>query len=360
MMSSIGRIWPGEVCLFVQDGGGPEVDADGFEVVDTGPRLRRLKRMSLGAWRMMRAVIRVRPRIVQFHDPELLPWALLLRFYGIRVIYDVHEDYPEAVAHNHRLPPVARKALPPVIRAVEWVGGRLLDGIIAVTPKIASRFPPSKTVMVRNWPKVDEFHPPSARPMDERPKEFAYIGTITANRNILGMLDAFERVKDADVVFRLAGVFTVAEDEARAMAHPYWQHVRFDGWVSREGVADILCSVRAGLVVLRPIEHETFTYPIKLFEYMAAGLPVISSDFPLWREIVEDAACGLLVDPSAPEEIAAAISWIIDNPEEALAMGARGREAVLKKYNWAEEAGELVRLYEKLGVQPARVTSAVK
>lgn len=357
MMASLQTSFPGQVELFVQDGLGDEVDPAGFRVVDTGRRLSRLRRMSLGGWRMTLAVIGARPKIAHFHDPELLPWALMLRLCGIKVVYDVHEDYPEAVAQNYRLPQWARKALPQVVRAVEWVGGRLLSAIVAVTPQIASRFPPSKTVMVRNWPKIDEFHTPSNRPMGERPKEFAYIGTITLNRNILGMLDAFELVKDTGAVFRLAGDFTVAGDKVQATAHPGWDRVRFDGWVSRDGVADILCSARAGLVVLQPVERFKLAYPIKLFEYMAAGLPVIASDFPLWREIVEDAACGLLVNPLDPKEIAAAIRWIIENPDEAQAMGARGREAVLEKYNWAEEADELVRLYERLGVESARAAA---
>lgn len=133
-----------------------------------------------------------------------------------------------------------------------------------------------------------------------------------------------------------------------ARAHRGWQNVRFDGWVSREGVADILASARAGLVVLKPIKHEMLGLPIKLFEYMAAGVPVIASDFPLWRKIVEDAGCGLLVDPLKPDEIADPIRWIVRHPEEAAEMGARGRAAVLTRYNWEQESEVLFQLYDRI------------
>lgn len=351
MVTALHRRHPGQVALYVQDGLGPETDPEGFMIIDTGPRLRRLKRMTLGGWRMMRAVVKARPQIAHFHDPELLPWAMFLRLFGIKVVYDVHEDYPEAVAQNFRLPRIARRLLPQVVRVVEAVVSRLINGVVTVTPTIAARFPPSKTVMVRNYPMVSEFHSPGDRPMRDRPPEVAYIGTITLNRNILGMIDAVELAHDSGAVLRLAGHFTVASDEAAARAHSGWQRVKFDGWVMRHEVADILTSVRAGLVVLKPVEHEMLTYPIKLFEYMAAGVPVITSDFPIWREIVEKAGCGVLVDPMNPQSIADAISWIINNPDEAQAMGESGRRTVIEIFNWETEVETLFELYKRLGIR---------
>ncbi len=72
------------------------------------------------------------------------------------------------------------------------------------------------------------------------------------------------------------------------------------------------------------------------------------SDFPLWREIVEGAGCGLLVDPLNPEEIANAILWLLERPAEAQAMGKRGREAVRMRYNWSIEAQKLLQMYREL------------
>ncbi len=349
MVASLCRQFPGQVALLVQDGSGDERDRDGgYPVIDTGPRMGRLRRMSVGGWRMYRAVLKARPRIAHFHDPELLPWAMLLQLSGIRVIYDVHEDYPEALTQNFRLPRLARALLPPVVRMFEWVASKVLSGIVAATPQIGARFPTERTVVVRNYPVLAEYHEPADRPMRDRPAEFAYVGTITRNRNILGMLEAITQVPDPSALLRIAGGFTVADDEAAARAHTGWARASFDGWVSREGVASILASARAGLVVLLPVPHEMETLPIKLFEYMAAGVPVISSDFPIWREIIEKAECGLLVDPLDPSGIASAMIWILEHPEEAQRMGMNGRRAVVGIHNWDIEFAALRQLYERL------------
>ena len=349
MMKSLSARYHGQVKLLVQDGKGSEVDSEsGYVVVDTGPRLPRLKRMLIGGWRMFRAVAHERPAIAHFHDPELIPWAILLRLYGVRVVYDVHEDYPQSVAEYQSLPLIARRVLPSVIWLIEFASSLFFSGIVTVTPKIQARFPRNKTVLVRNFPMLEEFHAPSSSPMRLRPCEVAYIGTITQNRNIIGMLDAIGSIDDVGVTLRLAGDFPVLADENSARSHAEWSKVQFDGWVSRDGIASILASARAGLVVLKPLEHEALSLPIKLFEYMAAGVPLIASDFPLWRTIIEEAECGLLVDPLKPSEIASAIRWVVNHPDEAQAMGLRGRQAALTKYNWDSEIEMLFNLYESI------------
>ncbi len=351
-MATLARAFGGDVRLYVQDGRGDEIDPDlGYRIVDTGPRLRRIPRMVTGAWRMIRAVARARPAVAHFHDPELLPWALLLRLQGIKVVYDVHEDMPEQVKHNPGLPPLAQKMLPPFVAVAEWIGARLINGIVAPTVTITDRFQAKKSILVRNFPILEELHTPNATPMQERPAEFAYVGYISEVRNIYAMVEAVARLRDQGARLRLVGTFAIEETENRAKAMPEWASVRFDGWASRREVAAALGDARAGLVVLRPVAHEMLTLPIKLFEYMAAGLPVIASDFPLWRRIVEDAGCGLLVDPLDVGAIADAMRWILDHPKEAQAMGQRGRRAVEERFNWNHEAAILTEFYrDRLGV----------
>ncbi len=88
--------------------------------------------------------------------------------------------------------------------------------------------------------------------------------------------------------------------------------------------------------------------PNKMFEYMSAGIPVIASDFPLWREIIEGCGCGICVDPLDPKKIAEAIDYLVDNPEIARRMGENGRKAVYDRYNWDVEEKKLLALYDSL------------
>jgi hypothetical protein len=102
------------------------------------------------------------------------------------------------------------------------------------------------------------------------------------------------------------------------------------------------------LVLYHPEKSHEVAQPNKLFEYMAAGIPVIASDFPLWRKIIQDAGCGLVVDPLDSRAIATAIERLITNPAEAEAMGQRGRKAAEGHFNWATQEQTLLSFYAAL------------
>jgi glycosyltransferase involved in cell wall biosynthesis len=104
----------------------------------------------------------------------------------------------------------------------------------------------------------------------------------------------------------------------------------------------------AGLVTFLSAPNHVDAQPNKMFEYMSAGVPVIASNFPLWREIIEGNACGVCVDPTRPHEIAAAIDSFANDPGQVEVMGANGRRAVLERYNWAMEEAKLLNLYQSL------------
>ena len=103
-----------------------------------------------------------------------------------------------------------------------------------------------------------------------------------------------------------------------------------------------------GVVLLRPTSQYLHTTPIKMFEYMAAGLPLVVSDFPHLRRYVERHGAGIHVDPGDPDAVAQALSDLLQNPAEAAAMGQRGRQAVLDHYVWDTEADVLLALYGRV------------
>ena len=153
-VGSIANALDGPVALLVQDGRGNSVEEDGkIRIIDTGPQPPgRLARMTLGVFRMWRAVRLARPRLVHFHDPELIPLGMVLKCFGHRVVYDVHEDLPRQVLTKYWLPGFARRPVSWVVSVIEWLAARVFDAIISVTPKIAERFPTHKTTIVQNFP----------------------------------------------------------------------------------------------------------------------------------------------------------------------------------------------------------------
>jgi len=337
------------VGMYVQDGLGPAGETSGPAVVDTGPRARnRLTRMTAGAWRMYCAVRRARPLVAHFHDPELIPVGLLLKLSGIKVVYDVHEDVPRQIASKHWVPRWLRPPVAAAAGSFEWAAGRVFDAIVPATPSIAEHFPARKCTLVQNFPLPDELVEVEPTRYVMRPPHVAYVGGIGTARGVMEMIQALSLVRREDLRLRMAGGFQIAADQSQAQDLPGWSKVDFVGWADRPAVAKLLGQVRAGLVLFHPAPNHTSAQPNKLFEYMAAGLPLIASDFALWRQIVDGVGCGLLVDPLDPAAIAGAIQWILDNPAEAEAMGQRGRLAVQERYNWPVEGAKLVGLYERL------------
>jgi glycosyltransferase involved in cell wall biosynthesis len=186
-------------------------------------------------------------------------------------------------------------------------------------------------------------------PYSQRPPYVVYVGGISRPRGIEEMVRAVGLLpEELKVRLVLAGSFSPIALEKELLQRPEWERVEFLGWQTREKVATILANSRIGLVVFHPVPNHINAQPNKLFEYMSSKIPVIASDFPLWRKIVEKTGCGLLVDPLKPEEIAQAIQWLLENPDEAQAMGERGREAVQSQYNWSIEEKKLLQMYKEL------------
>ena len=331
----------------------PDSSRDGVRFAAVGKGIAgkgktRLARMTLGTWRVLMQALRENADVYHFHDPELIPAGLLLRLAGKRVVYDVHEDLPRQVESKDWIP---RRIRPLVARGaalLETIAERAFAAIVAATPTIGERFSPAKTVVVKNFPLLSEFDAP-ATAYEDRPMHVVYVGSISFVRGAAHAVRAVDALpRDLAATLVLAGKL---DDDAyvhELRALPGWGRVSFLGWQNRDGVRCVLDRARVGLVTLHPVANYIEAYPVKLFEYMIAGLPVVASRFPLWERIVKDAGCGLLVDPLDPQEIAAAIAYLLRNPDEAQRMGERGRQAALAQYRWDHEAAKLVELYRRL------------
>jgi glycosyltransferase involved in cell wall biosynthesis len=327
---------------------------DGVELRGVPGVARRLSRMSLTVWRVYREAANLNADVYHFHDPELIPVGLLLRLRGKTVIYDAHEDLPLDIASSGKyyLPRWARGAIARVAEAVETAACRWFSAVVAATPAIGTRLRPysREVVVIQNFPRRGELlGSGSGQPWSERELAVAYVGCLSPERGLFEMISAIGLVAERlHVSLKLAGQYDPpwARDRARSLSG--WRFVDELGFLDRPAVAHLLSRVRAGLVLFHSEPSHVEAQPNKLFEYMCAGIPVIASDFPLWREIVQGADCGLLVDPRDPQAIAQAIEYVLTHSKEAECMGRRGREAVECRYNWENEEAKLLGLYQRV------------
>lgn len=311
-----------------------------------------LERFVLAAPRVFFKALGVRAKYYHFQDPDMLIPALVLKLvFRRRIVYDVHEDLPRQILNRAGIPVWGRKVLSRFLSLTEAVVARCADGIVAATPAIGRRFPKEKTVLVQNFLLSDEVLD-CGDDYQQRDQVASYVGRLSVVRGGWEVLEALERLpKERDFRLNFAGMIVPSQLEAEFRKHPGWQRVIFFGHVSRREMGTIMAKARMGLVLFHPGPNHTDSQPNKLFEYMGAGLPIIASDFPRWRELIEGAKCGILVDPLKPAEIAAAIEWVLDNPKAAEEMGARGRKAVTEQFSWDREKAKLLHFYrEGLGL----------
>jgi glycosyltransferase involved in cell wall biosynthesis len=146
----------------------------------------------------------------------------------------------------------------------------------------------------------------------------------------------------------VAGWFDDDEIEREVRSSPGWKRVHFLGQVGRQEVLAAIDSAQSGIILDHPISNYLDAHSTKMFEYMACGVPVVCSDFPLWVRMVGDADCGVVVDPLDPRAAAEVIQRLMKDPEEAQRLGENGRRAVLEKYNWENEIAKLEGLYARI------------
>lgn len=337
-----------ELTLVVADGLG-DACRDGVRIVDVGPPSGRRERMLRTTGRVGRAALALGADVYQLHDPELIPVGLRLAVAGRKVVFDAHEDVPSQLLDKPYLSPRSARLLSRAYAALERSALRRFDGVLAATPLIRDRLAAHNplTVDVNNYPRAEEFmgvqQAGTAQPRDS----FCYVGSISAIRGIRELVAACALLR-TPARLSLAGSFAEAELEAEVRGQPGWRRVDALGHLDRGGVAGVMERAFAGLVTLLPTASYREALPVKMFEYMAAGIPVIASDFPLWRDIVEGSGCGLCVDPRDPQAIAAAIDHLASHPRQARDMGANGRRAVLERYNWENEEDKLIAFYADL------------
>jgi glycosyltransferase involved in cell wall biosynthesis len=305
------------------------------------------KKLTICPWNIFRKALNYpRQAIFHIHDSELLVIGLLLRLTGRRVIYDAHEDTPRQIAYQHWIPWWIKKPYAWFYFILEKLAGWFFNAIIVAEPIIARYFPQRKTRLVRNFSKLESFKSQeNVKPYCNREKTLIYIGLLSEPRGLFEMAKSFSLASERqpELKFKMGGKFSPPSLEKQVLDK---YRIQYLGWIVYENLPSVLFDAQIGIIIPQPNPRYTTNYPVKLFEYMAAGLPVIASKFGESAFFVKECNGGLLVDPQNTEEVASAIKWLIDNPVEAEAMGKRGQEMIFKTYNWEVESNGLLELYK--------------
>jgi glycosyltransferase involved in cell wall biosynthesis len=336
-----------DVHFVVADGKGDDI-VKGVKIHDIGKMPNRLARMIVSPVKMLSLIIKLRCKIYQFHDPELLPAAFILKLLTrAKVIYDSHECYSDFFLHKDYLPAIIRPFCSQTILKLERFVGKRLDWMIVTTEFHANTLKGinRNLSIVYNYPLLSEWEQFSETVEIKKERNICYIGAITDERGITQLIKSIENI---DCTLHLAGTYEPPDYRNELVRLKGWEKVVEYGYVNRPQAVDIIQKSVLGVVLFLPKPIHYTSLSTKSFEYMAGGIACLISDFPIYKDIIEKYNCGLCVDPTSLEQIATGITYLLDNPEIARDMGTNGKKMIKEVYNWENQEKVLLGIYSRL------------
>lgn len=308
----------------------------------------RIDRILNSKKKMLAKALEIDADIYHFHDPELIPVGVFLIKHGKKVIYDSHEDYGQDIKGKTWIPSILRPLVAYIFDLYEKNNAKKFDAIITVTPHIVKKFSQyhNNVCMVTNYPILQETAPNIA----QKKKQVCFTGLISPLWCHEDVIKAVNLLDD-DVKYVLAGTTNIDYlKKLRVLDRK--ERIEYLGYIDSNAVNELQQSSLAGIAILNygPIVCGNLGTlgNTKIFEYMSAGIPVICTDFVLWKEIIVKWQCGICVSPDDTESIRSAIEYLIQNPQKREEMGKNGLRAVRKEFNWESQKVKLIKLYAEL------------
>lgn len=331
-----------DTTLVVADGEGGE-SFSGVTIMDVGKPSSRINRMLFKTFLIFNLARKHGADVFQIHDPELLPLGFLYTLFGKKVIYDIHEDYITSISIKSYLPARLRKMTAILFGGIERLLSFKMHRLIA-EKYYSKRFPDSLPIL--NYPAKKDLIGVDA--FNEESSTLIYTGNVTSDRGAVIISNMAK--KEENYQFKLVGKCTVAvyrkisvSDIENLELVGLNRYIPFD-----EIITHYQQGVFAGLALFPASQHYAEKELTKFFEYMAVGLPIIASDFPVWRDLIEGNGVGICVDINKVENVLSAIQELKENPKKTKEMGLRGKALVKSSLNWETEFTKLLNLYKEL------------
>lgn len=333
----------------VQEGESGEVK--GVHIVGLGKRIEnRFKRILLRAFNAYKIAVKIDADLYHIHDPELLPYALLLKIKNKIVVFDSHENYSIQIKNKEYLPCYVSIILSRLYSVLErFVLSRIDALVFPCTMNGKNPFEGlcKRVHIISNAAILSEFYNLYDSSNKKVSKQICYVGSIAEARGVTNNILA---ANAAGARIALAGPVSSLKYFEMLQMNNSFSCVDYKGILNRKQVAELIANSNLGLCTLLDVGQYLHldTFSIKVFEYMSMGIPVLLSNSLFNCKMIKEHKFGICVDPYNVEEIKEAIKFVLANPSVANEMGMRGRQLVREKYNWSIEEQKLLSLYHEL------------
>jgi len=320
---------------------------------DLGPRVQTPASRIGRIRRAVGVVRRLRPDIIHFHDPELLP-AMTAASRGLdsALVYDIHENVRQQLRIKPWLPGRLRPVAAAVYGVMESLCLRAVDSLVLAEDSYSQEYVGRERVIVKNYPIADRVAD-AARSLPAAPT-ICYVGGVSVERGALDLMKAFRilagRMNGLSLV--LAGPIMAPLTKEILLEElsgtGLEERVRIPGRVPLDEAYSLMAQAAVGVAPLRAVGNYVGSLPTKMFEYMSCALPVVVSGFPMWSDIVDEAGCGCCFTPGDPEDLAVRIGTVLGDEASYRVMSENALAAIGDRYNWNHEAAKLLDLYRRI------------
>ncbi|PLX66973.1 MAG: glycosyl transferase [Denitrovibrio sp.] len=330
------------VNLIVADGKGDET-SQSINIIDVGIPAGRLDRAFKKTKDILAEAIKLDAELYHIHDPELIPICLRLLKKKKIVIFDSHEDLVLQVWSKDYLNVFSKYIISNFIKFYERIKIPKFDLVVSATPHITSKLAKynPNTITVRNFPLLSEVS--NNIQWAQRENILCYSGLISEKRGLFEMLSIADNYK-----LKVFGTLDSEELTRFLSKDTAWRNIDYLGNLTRKDVYKEYSKCKVGLCLLHPIPNHVTAIPTKMFEYMSNGLPLIITDTPYWRSIVEQYECGICVPLGDRAKLIKAVDKLLYNDEYAQKLGNNGIRAIREEANWQKEFDNLYKSYIKL------------
>jgi len=294
----------------------------------------------LSGFKIIRDAWKTRADLYVFYDLELQPWALLFKIAGKRILVDIFEDNPSAMLIKAWIPKPMKGIFSSLVATWEWITAHIWDGIITADPEVMKRFEwksADRRSVIYNFPNLSAF---LVKPIKRKVYDVVYVGGLSIPRGTILLARAVKMLRDRGYKYQvlLIGNYINSETEVELNSflsqHNMKDQFTITGYLPYKEAMHCLSSAKVGVIPFeKGIKKYESNIPSKMFDYWAAGLPILVTSFKSVELFIKNGENGLLIPAGSVEKLADALHYLLIHPDVAEKMAKTGQKQVFERWN---------------------------